>query len=244
MCRGISPAKTEAAARQELQRGNVSSWSSERAARQQRVPLRGNAGRASNSRIAGLVVSCKVKGAYSKKVTGDITRHHSSSKVALPSVTSDSSAQMEQAEQMVQGVPTLQVEGMAKEDAMPPGFEMIPQLELGCNSQGGSMGVTEDSEMVNSFSPGRPRGEEVPLPSQGNLELAEQFESDKLENMLLALTGNITKGFAVPEANQGQIRLACESLEKKFDLLVLRTQALEESMESVKGEVSKNKEKI
>ncbi|KAJ1175514.1 hypothetical protein NDU88_000802 [Pleurodeles waltl] len=181
-----------------------------------RVPLRGNVGRSSTSQIAGLAVSCKVNGDYGKKVTGDITRHHSSPKVALPTVTSDSSAQMEQAEQMVQGGPTLRVEWMAKEDATPPGFEMTLRLDLSCESQGGSMGVTEDSELVNSPSPVGQRGEQGPPPSQGNLEPAERFEFDKLENMLLALTGNITKGFAVSEANQGQIRSACESLEKKF----------------------------
>ncbi|KAJ1087814.1 hypothetical protein NDU88_000977 [Pleurodeles waltl] len=62
--------------------------------------------------------------------------------------------------------------------------------------------------------------------------------------MLVSLTENIKKGFLTSEANQAEIRLACESLEKKIDLLALRTQALEESVETMREDLRKNKEEI
>ncbi|KAJ1127009.1 hypothetical protein NDU88_005415 [Pleurodeles waltl] len=46
------------------------------------------------------------------------------------------------------------------------------------------------------------------------------------------------------KTNQAEIRLACESLEKKIDLLALRTQALEDSVESMREDLRKNKEEI
>ncbi|KAJ1087927.1 hypothetical protein NDU88_001086 [Pleurodeles waltl] len=107
-----------------------------------RILLRGNTGRASTRLIAGLAVSCKLDGDYGKK--------------------------MEQTEQMVQGGPALRVESMEKEDVTPPGFEMVPRLELGCNSQGGSMVVMEDSDLVHSLSPGGPMGVVGPPLPLGN----------------------------------------------------------------------------
>ncbi|KAJ1089882.1 hypothetical protein NDU88_003025 [Pleurodeles waltl] len=46
------------------------------------------------------------------------------------------------------------------------------------------------------------------------------------------------------EANQAEIRLACESLEKKIDLLALGTQAFEESVETMREDLRRNKEEI
>ncbi|KAJ1188440.1 hypothetical protein NDU88_005201 [Pleurodeles waltl] len=54
----------------------------------------------------------------------------------------------------------------------------------------------------------------------------------------------IKKGFPVSEVNQGEIRDACVTLEKKFDLLAIRTQALEESVGTMKEELGQNKEEI
>ncbi|KAJ1217083.1 hypothetical protein NDU88_004678 [Pleurodeles waltl] len=62
--------------------------------------------------------------------------------------------------------------------------------------------------------------------------------------MFVSLTENIRKGFLTSEANQAEIRLACESLEKKIDLLSLRTQALEESVETMQEDLRRNKEEI
>ncbi|KAJ1106047.1 hypothetical protein NDU88_003450 [Pleurodeles waltl] len=69
-------------------------------------------------------------------------------------------------------------------------------------------------------------------------------EPSALENMLTSLTESIKKGFLTSEANQAEIRSACESLEKKIDLLAQRTQALEELVEIVRDDLRKNKEEI
>ncbi|KAJ1082491.1 hypothetical protein NDU88_002656 [Pleurodeles waltl] len=62
--------------------------------------------------------------------------------------------------------------------------------------------------------------------------------------MLVSLTENIKKEFLTSEANQAEIRSACESLEKKIDLLAFKTQALEESVETMREDLRKNKEEI
>ncbi|KAJ1087679.1 hypothetical protein NDU88_000845 [Pleurodeles waltl] len=45
------------------------------------------------------------------------------------------------------------------------------------------------------------------------------------------------QGFATSELIQGKIREACDVLQKKFDLLAVRAQALEESVEAIKEEL-------
>ncbi|KAJ1154744.1 hypothetical protein NDU88_007487 [Pleurodeles waltl] len=55
---------------------------------------------------------------------------------------------------------------------------------------------------------------------------------------------DIKKGFAISEINQGEIREACGALEKKLDLLVLRTQALEEAVGEMRVEISNHKKEI
>ncbi|KAJ1206863.1 hypothetical protein NDU88_002256 [Pleurodeles waltl] len=85
------------------------------------------------------------------------------------------------------------------------------------------------------------------MESSGSLDNqapAEALGPNTLGNMLASLTDKINKGFAISEANQGEIRLACELLEKNIDLLGIRTQALEESVGAIKGELSRNKEEI
>ncbi|KAJ1206885.1 hypothetical protein NDU88_002278 [Pleurodeles waltl] len=69
-------------------------------------------------------------------------------------------------------------------------------------------------------------------------------ESTSLETMILTLSEEIKKGFAVSEVNQRNSRQAYEMLEKKFDLLPLRTQALEESVGAMKEELRKNYQEI
>ncbi|KAJ1089047.1 hypothetical protein NDU88_002200 [Pleurodeles waltl] len=69
-------------------------------------------------------------------------------------------------------------------------------------------------------------------------------EPNALENMITSLTDSIKKGFAISGENQVEIRSACESLEKKIDLLVFRTQALEESVKTLSENVERNKEEI
>ncbi|KAJ1184849.1 hypothetical protein NDU88_001646 [Pleurodeles waltl] len=62
--------------------------------------------------------------------------------------------------------------------------------------------------------------------------------------MSVSLTENIKKCFLTSKANQAEIRLAWVSLEKKIDLLALRTQALEESVETMREDLRRNKEEI
>ncbi|KAJ1139187.1 hypothetical protein NDU88_005564 [Pleurodeles waltl] len=62
--------------------------------------------------------------------------------------------------------------------------------------------------------------------------------------MILAISENMKKGFAISETSQGEIREPCEVLEKMFDLLTARTQALEATMGSMKEELRLHKEEI
>ncbi|KAJ1096294.1 hypothetical protein NDU88_001437 [Pleurodeles waltl] len=62
--------------------------------------------------------------------------------------------------------------------------------------------------------------------------------------MILSLSNEIKTGFTVSEANQGEIRNAGEALEKKLDILTIRTQALKETVGVMKEELEKNKEEI
>ncbi|KAJ1142751.1 hypothetical protein NDU88_009064 [Pleurodeles waltl] len=59
--------------------------------------------------------------------------------------------------------------------------------------------------------------------------------------MLLSLSKDIGKGFSISETNQLEIREACEALEKKLDLLSLKTQALEVTVGTMKEEIETNK---
>ncbi|KAJ1152639.1 hypothetical protein NDU88_005414 [Pleurodeles waltl] len=52
------------------------------------------------------------------------------------------------------------------------------------------------------------------------------------------------KGVATSETNQVETREACATPEKKFDLLTVRTQALEKSVEAIKEELRLHKEEI
>ncbi|XP_069077648.1 dynein axonemal heavy chain 11-like [Pleurodeles waltl] len=52
---------------------------------------------------------------------------------------------------------------------------------------------------------------------------------------------DIGKGFSISEKNQAEIREACEALERKLDLLSLRTQALEDTVGTMKEEIEVHK---
>ncbi|KAJ1140444.1 hypothetical protein NDU88_006796 [Pleurodeles waltl] len=80
-------------------------------------------------------------------------------------------------------------------------------------------------------------------PTPGSVLLANNPDSS-IEKAFLALSKDIKRGFAISENNQGEIREACGALEKKLDLLVLRTRALEESLEVMKDEIRVHKEEI
>ncbi|KAJ1100576.1 hypothetical protein NDU88_005658 [Pleurodeles waltl] len=60
----------------------------------------------------------------------------------------------------------------------------------------------------------------------------------------MILSQDIRKGFAISEKDQGERREACEALEKKLNLLTVRTQALEETVGAMKDELRMHKEEI
>ncbi|KAJ1191690.1 hypothetical protein NDU88_001006 [Pleurodeles waltl] len=68
--------------------------------------------------------------------------------------------------------------------------------------------------------------------------------SPSMEAVILSISEDIKKGFASSESNQGEIREACEALEKKFDSLMERIQALEETVGGMKEELKHHKEEI
>ncbi|KAJ1204438.1 hypothetical protein NDU88_008216 [Pleurodeles waltl] len=78
-----------------------------------------------------------------------------------------------------------------------------------------------------------------PLLMSDNQAQITVSEPSAVESMLASLTESIKKGFLTSEANQAEIRLSCDSLEKKIDLLALRTQALEESVETMREDLRK-----
>ncbi|KAJ1120671.1 hypothetical protein NDU88_008833 [Pleurodeles waltl] len=66
-------------------------------------------------------------------------------------------------------------------------------------------------------------------------------DNPSVETMLLSLSKEIGKGFSISEKNQAEIREACEALERKLDLLSLRTQDLEDTVEAIKDELEVHK---
>ncbi|KAJ1198966.1 hypothetical protein NDU88_002804 [Pleurodeles waltl] len=62
-----------------------------------------------------------------------------------------------------------------------------------------------------------------------------------VEAMLLFLLKDIGKGFSISAKNQAENREACETLEKKLELLSLRTQALEATVGTMKEEIEVHK---
>lgn len=58
-----------------------------------------------------------------------------------------------------------------------------------------------------------------------------------LEALFSSLSVDIKRGFSVSEANQGEIQLFCESLDKKIDLLNSRAEVLEGSVEEIRDEL-------
>ncbi|KAJ1116493.1 hypothetical protein NDU88_004703 [Pleurodeles waltl] len=77
-----------------------------------------------------------------------------------------------------------------------------------------------------------------------SLPQSTSLEPSSWKTMFVSLTESIKKGFLTSRANQAEIKFACESLEKKIDLLALQTQALEESVETMREDLRKNKEEI
>ncbi|KAJ1210229.1 hypothetical protein NDU88_005597 [Pleurodeles waltl] len=65
-----------------------------------------------------------------------------------------------------------------------------------------------------------------------------------MEEMITKLVEEIKKGFSVSEANQAGIKEMCEILENKFDILVKRTQLLEESLEYLQEDVAQIKQDL
>ncbi|KAJ1217466.1 hypothetical protein NDU88_005060 [Pleurodeles waltl] len=89
-----------------------------------------------------------------------------------------------------------------------------------------------------------PPGSETPIlssslslaPISGSALCVKNPDSS-IEKAFLGLSKDIESGFLISENNQGEIREACGALEKKLDLLLLRTQALEEAVEVMKDEI-------
>ncbi|KAJ1120463.1 hypothetical protein NDU88_008628 [Pleurodeles waltl] len=75
-------------------------------------------------------------------------------------------------------------------------------------------------------------------------EVAHTQKSSPIEGMIAKLSEEIKKGFSVSEANQANIRKACEILELFFDLLAKRTQVLEDTVEVLRGDVESNKREL
>ncbi|KAJ1199504.1 hypothetical protein NDU88_003338 [Pleurodeles waltl] len=79
--------------------------------------------------------------------------------------------------------------------------------------------------------------------SAGLVGLRSSFASS-IEAVLSNLSEDIKKGFTTSKTNQGEIREVFGALEKKLDLLVLRTQALEEAVGEIRVEISDHKKEI
>ncbi|KAJ1201526.1 hypothetical protein NDU88_005334 [Pleurodeles waltl] len=68
--------------------------------------------------------------------------------------------------------------------------------------------------------------------------------SPSMGAVILSISEDIKKGFASSQSNQGEIREACEALEKKFDSLMERIQTLEETVGGMKEELKHHKDEM
>ncbi|KAJ1127667.1 hypothetical protein NDU88_006062 [Pleurodeles waltl] len=99
------------------------------------------------------------------------------------------------------------------------------------------------SSLVN-MSQGSETPASRPLSSSSGLVGLHSSFGSPIEAVLSNLSVDIKKGFAISETKQGERREACGALEKKLDLLVLRTQALEEAVGEMRVEISDHKKYI